>query len=55
MRVFLDAEPDPLKQMDRLHAYGYFLEGLAPVLDRPECAEAFRNGLDRMARLLARD
>lgn len=49
---FLDSERDPLKKMDRLHAYGYFLEGLAPVLDRPECAEAFRNGVDRMARLL---
>ena len=49
---FLDAEPDPLRKMDRLHAYGYFLEGLAPVLDRPECAEAFRSGVYRMARLL---
>jgi hypothetical protein len=49
---FLETERDPWKQMDRLHAYGYFLEGLAPVLDRPECFEAFRNGVERMARLL---
>ena len=35
--------------MDRLHAYSYFLEGLLPVLDRPECASAFRRGVDRAA------
>jgi hypothetical protein len=49
---FLAVEPDRLKVMDRLHAYGYFLEGLTPVLDHPECAQAFRDGVHRMARLL---
>ena len=49
---FLPGEDDPLRIMDRLHAYGYFLEGLLPVLDRVECATAFRNGIERMARLL---
>ena len=38
--------------MDRLHAYSYFLEGLLPVLHRPECATAFRNGVDRAGRYL---
>ena len=31
--------------MDRLHSYAYFLEGLVPVLDRPECAEAYLQGI----------
>ena len=51
-RQFLPGESDQNRVMDRLHAYGYFLEGLLPVLDRPECAEAFRSGVDRAARLL---
>ena len=38
--------------MDRLHAYAYFLEGLLPVLDRPECAAAFRDGVARASALL---
>lgn len=48
--AFLDAERDPLRVMDRLHAYAYFLEGLTPALDRPECARAFCDGILRMAR-----
>jgi hypothetical protein len=32
--------------MDRLHPYCYFLEGLTPVLDRPECAAAYTCGLE---------
>lgn len=51
-RAFLAADSDPLRIMDRLHAYAYFLEGLPPVLDRPECAKAFRDGVDRAALLL---
>jgi hypothetical protein len=35
--------------MDRLHAYSYFLEALYPVLDKPECVEAFRYTLDRVS------
>jgi hypothetical protein len=38
--------------MDRLHAYLYFLEGLLPVLDRPECVHAYEAGLDRVAAYL---
>ena len=44
---FLPGAQERLQVMDRLHAYSYFLEGLLPVLDRPECAAAVRNGLDR--------
>ncbi|HTR39841.1 MAG TPA: hypothetical protein VMH80_28405 [Bryobacteraceae bacterium] len=51
-REFLPGDPDREKVMDRLHAYGYFLEGLLPALDRPACAEAFRAGLDRTAAYL---
>jgi hypothetical protein len=51
-REFLPGDSDQQRVMDRLHAYSYFLEGLLPVLDRPECAAAFRNGLDRAGRYL---
>ncbi len=46
-RQFLPGDSDQHRVMDRLHAYSYFLEGLLPVLDRTECAAAFREGLDR--------
>ena len=42
-RELLEGEPDG--QMDRLHPLGYFLEGLLPVLDRPECAGAMREAM----------
>jgi hypothetical protein len=51
-REFLPGDADPRRVMDRLHAYAYFLEGLLPVLNRPECATAFRNGVDRAAQYL---
>jgi hypothetical protein len=51
-REFLPGESDPARIMDRLHAYAYFLEGLLPVLHRPDCAAAFRSGVDRVARYL---
>jgi hypothetical protein len=51
-QAFLAVDSDPLRIMDRLHAYAYFLEGLLPVLDRPECARAFRHGVDRAGQLL---
>ena len=51
-REFLPGEADQERVMDRLHAYGYFLEGLLPVLDRPECAAALRTGVDRASRYL---
>jgi hypothetical protein len=49
---FLPGDGVQQRVMDRLHAYAYFLEGLLPVLDRPECAAAFRNGVDRAGRYL---
>jgi hypothetical protein len=49
---FLPGAASREKVMDRLHAYLYFLEGLLPVLDRTECAQAYRTGLDRAAAYL---
>jgi hypothetical protein len=46
---FLPGSDEPHAVMDRLHAFSYFLEGLLPVLDRPDCSAAFRKGLDRAA------
>jgi len=41
---------DATGTMDRLHPYGYFLEALTPVLDRPECAAAFAFALEAVSR-----
>lgn len=41
-RSFLPGTPDRLRIMDRLHACSYFLEAMYPVLDRADCAEAYR-------------
>jgi hypothetical protein len=55
--AFLDAEPDPEKApdrdklMDRLHAYGYFLEGLLPVAGREEVRAALTGGLAKASTL----
>jgi hypothetical protein len=49
---FLPGESSRERVMDRLHAYIYFLEGLLPVLDRPDCVQAFRSGIDRAAAYL---
>lgn len=46
---FLPGAPDAQDVMDRLHAYAYFLEGLLPAIDRPECASALRAGVARLA------
>ncbi len=46
---YLPAAEHEHELMDRLHAYAYFLEGLLPQLDRPECAEAYRQGLHTIA------
>ena len=51
-RDFLPGEPERHRVMDRLHAYCYFLEGLLQVLDRAECAVAFRNGIERVSTYL---
>jgi len=39
----------PEKTMDRLHAYCYFLEGLMPVIDRPDCRAAVEEGIARVS------
>jgi hypothetical protein len=49
---FLPGETNREKVMDRLHAYLYFLEGLLPVLNRSECAQAFHGGLERVSAYL---
>jgi hypothetical protein len=38
--------------MDRLHAYCYFLEGLLPVIDRPECSKVHSDGIRLISRFL---
>lgn len=48
----LNSEPDRVRLMDRLHPLGYFLEGLLPVLDRPECAQAMRQAIPVYSKLL---
>lgn len=50
--AFLPGHEDPLKVMDRLHAYSYFLEAILPVADRPAVREALRTGIDKAAGLL---
>ncbi|HEX5229038.1 MAG TPA: hypothetical protein VFW44_15080 [Bryobacteraceae bacterium] len=44
---FLPGDPEEPRVMDRLHAHSYFLEGLLPVVDRPDCAAAFCKGVER--------
>jgi hypothetical protein len=51
-RDFLPGHPDRDKVMDRLHAFGYFLEGLLPCAAEPRCAAALADGLAIAARLL---
>jgi hypothetical protein len=49
---FLREAADPYDAMDRLHAYAYFLEGLLPVIETPECRQAHADGLAAMQTLL---
>jgi hypothetical protein len=49
---FLPGHPDPLKVMDRLHAFCYFLEGMLPRATDPACARALADGIERAAGLL---
>jgi hypothetical protein len=49
-RSFLPGASDPARVMDRLHAYCYFLEALTPLLDRAECADAYRYGIGEVSR-----
>lgn len=48
-RNFLPGTNERLRVMDRLHAANYFLEALSPLLDRPECVEAYRFMLERIS------
>jgi len=48
---FLPGEAQPERVMDHLHAYCYFLEGLLPCVERPECARALVDGVERASRL----
>lgn len=49
---FLPGHPDPLKVMDRLHAYCYFLEGLLPRAQESNAAAAIQRGIASVAQLL---
>lgn len=49
---YLPGHPDPLKVVDRLHPFLYFLEGLLPVADNPRCASALCDGIRRAAHVL---
>jgi len=42
---FLPGESCEQRVMDRLHAYSYFLEGLIPMLHRPECVNVYGEGI----------
>jgi hypothetical protein len=46
---FLPAPEGSEKTMDRLHAYGYFLEALLPCADREDCRAALDEGIERMS------
>ncbi len=52
--AFLSATDELPDKMDRLHAYGYFLEGLLPVADRAELRPVLAAGIDRMSSELRR-
>jgi hypothetical protein len=49
---FLPGHPDPLKVMDRLHAYCYFLEGMLACAADSRCAAIFPDGIQRVAHYL---
>ncbi len=49
--LFLSAEGDREKLMDRLHAYCYFLEAALFEAQRPEVRSALAQGIDRVAAL----
>ncbi len=51
--AFLDGEPGD-RVMDRLHAYGYFLEAILPRASRPAVQAALASGIERAAAELRR-
>jgi hypothetical protein len=50
--AFLPGHSEPSKVMDRLHAFVYFLEGLLPRADLPECTAVLADGIRRVGTLL---
>ncbi len=48
-QTFLPGHTDPLKVVDRLHAYLYFLEGLLPCAHDARCRIALCEGISRVA------
>ena len=50
---FLPGHPDPVKVVDRLHPFLYFLEGLLPRSADPRCAAALCDGIARVGSYLA--
>ncbi len=50
--TFLPGHPDPLRVMDRLHAFSYFIEGMMPRATEPRCCAAINDGIRRVAALL---
>jgi hypothetical protein len=49
---FLPGDADPLRVMDRLHPYCYFMEALLYAVSRPDCVKVLATGIDRVATLL---
>jgi hypothetical protein len=43
---YLPGSADPHEVMDRLHSWCYFLEGLTPLARRPDCREAYVEGIN---------
>lgn len=52
--AFFEHEPDPQRIMDRLHAYGYFLEAILARAERTEVRQALAEGIERAAGHLRR-
>lgn len=48
-RTFLPGHHDPLRVVDRLHAFLYFLEGMLPCAAEERCAGAIKDGIERVA------
>ncbi len=46
---FLPGSAVPHEVMDRLHSWCYFLEGLTPVASRPDCHQAYLDGISSTA------
>jgi hypothetical protein len=50
---FLPGASSHHRVMDRLHSYCYFLEGLLPRLERPECIHVYVEGIRSISKLLS--